>query len=351
MEADLLRRAITLAQPTHPHPNPRVGAVIADESGIILGEGWHVGPGADHAEVVALRAAGPRAKGATVYVTLEPCSHHGRTPPCVDALLEAEVARVVVGVLDPDPRVKGRGCERLREAGVEVIEGVVSRAEAESLDPGYFHHRKTGRPRVTFKAAATLDGSTAARDLTSQWITSAEAREDGHRLRAAADAVMVGAGTLLADDPRLDVRLDEYRGPQPRPVVVAGTRPLPFERAAWRPNALVLATDQLTVPAEVVVVPGDEHGHVDLLAAMLTLGDLGIVDVLVEGGAVLIGALWRARLVSRGILYLGAKVGGGSGIPIAAGPFATLGDAQDVTVVDVRSIGPDVRIEFLRKDD
>ncbi len=349
MDVTFLRRAIALAKATHPHPNPRVGAVIATPGGQVLGEGWHLGPGTDHAEVMALKAAGERATGASIYVTLEPCAHHGRTPPCADALIEAGIVRVVIAAGDPDVRVAGTGIERLRAAGVEVVADAL-RSEGEALDPGYFHHRRTGQPRVTIKAAATLDGNTAARDLTSQWITSEEARIDAHRARAVADAVMIGAGTLLADNPRLDVRLDGYSGPQPRPIVVAGSRVLPPNRALWKEGTIILSARPLDAPAEVVAVAGDEHGQVDLDDALLVLGGLGIVDLLVEGGAGLIGNLLRARLVDRGILYLGAKLGGGTGIPIAGGPFVTLSDAIDVSIVDVRSLGPDVRIEFAREE-
>ena len=351
-EADVeyLRRALDLARPTQPHPNPRVGAVIVSPEGVVLGEGWHLGPGTDHAEVMALAAAGERARGAAMYVTLEPCAHHGRTPPCAEAVIGAGILRVVVGASDPDGRVAGKGTDRLRDAGVDVVEGVLPFSEAEAVDPGYFHHRRTGRPRLTVKAAATLDGNTAAGDFTSQWITSDSARRDGHLLRAQSDAVMVGAGTLLADDPRLDVRIEGYEGRRPRSVVVAGMRPLPSDRAVWRPGTIVLAPGPVDVPAEVVVVPGVKAGAIDLHAALEILGRMEIVDLLVEGGATLIGNLFRTGLVDRGVFYFGSKVGGGSGIPIVAGPFPTLTDAVDVQIVDVRRLGPDVRIEFERED-
>ena len=350
MDATFLRRAIELAQSTQPHPNPRVGAVITDAEGRILGEGWHLGPGSDHAEVMALNQAGSKAQGASIFVTLEPCAHHGRTPPCSEALIEAGISRVVIAAGDPDSRVAGRGIEQLRVAGIDVVVEALP-SEGQALDPGYFHHRKTGRPRVTIKAAATLDGNTAARDLSSQWITSAEARLDAHRLRAESDAVMIGAGTLLADNPRLDVRLDGYTGRQPRPVVVAGARVLPPNRRLWEKDTIVLTSRAFDAPAEVITVAGDEHGQVDLSEALLTLGSLGIVDLLVEGGAGLLGNLLRAGLVDRGVFYLGARLGGGTGIPIAGGPFVTLAEATDVSIVDVRSVGPDVRIEFIREGD
>ncbi len=186
-----LEFALGLAVEHRPHPNPRVGCVIVGSDGNIIGEGAHVRPGTDHAEVVALKSATADVTGATAYVTLEPCSHHGRTPPCADALIAAGIAKVVVGALDPDERVSGTGIERLRKAGVEVeISDMGDIVEA--ADPAYFHHRRTGLPLITLKAAITLDGNMAAADGTSQWITSEEARADGHQLRANADAIMVG---------------------------------------------------------------------------------------------------------------------------------------------------------------
>lgn len=220
-----LARAADLARDSQPHPNPRVGAVLVKD-GREVGEGVHAGPGTDHAEVVALNTLSKgEAVGATMYVTLEPCAHHGRTPPCVDAIVAAGVARVVIGEVDPDGQVSGRGIAELEEAGVEVVMSAMPGLYA-TLDPAYVHHRTTGRARITLKAAVTLDGQLAAADGTSQWITGTEARGHGHALRAAADAVIIGAGTLIADDPRLDVRLDSFTGRQPRPVVVAGRRPL-----------------------------------------------------------------------------------------------------------------------------
>ncbi len=340
-----MRRAIALAAAApRPHPNPRVGAVVLDAAGNIVAEAAHLGAGMVHAEADAVRLAGERARGGTVVVTLEPCDHHGRTGPCTEALLEAGVARVVVGAEDPDPRVRGRGIRRLRDAGIAVLTGVLA-GNVEALDPGYFHHRRTGRPRVTLKWAATLDGQTAAADGTSQWITSPEARADAHRLRAAADVVMVGAGTVLVDDPRLDVRLDGWDGAQPRPVVVAGRRPLPHDARIFARKTLVYATEPLALPAEVVVVP-PRTGGADLAAVLGDLGERGMLDVLVEGGPALAGALWRAGLVDHAVLYLGAKVGGGMGRPAFTAPFETLADARPVEVTGIAKVGPDVRIEL-----
>lgn len=336
-----MRRALELAAGRRTHPNPTVGCVILDADGVVVGEGWHEGPGTDHAEVMALGAAGGRARGGIAVVTLEPCSHHGRTPPCADALAAAGVGTVVFGATDPDPRVAGTGAAALEAAGVEVVGGLLA-ADVEALDPAYFHHRRSGRARVTLKLAATLDGSTAATDGTSRWITGPEAREDVHRLRASVDAVAVGAGTLRADAPRLDVRLDGFAGPQPRPVVVAGRTPLPPSGLAER--ALVVSTHPVD-GWETVTVAG-EDGVPDPGAAAAALGAAGLLDVLVEGGATLAGAWWRAGVVDRVVLYLGASMAGGRGMPVLDGPFATMDDARPVTITDVRRLGADVAITY-----
>ncbi|MCZ6630632.1 MAG: bifunctional diaminohydroxyphosphoribosylaminopyrimidine deaminase/5-amino-6-(5-phosphoribosylamino)uracil reductase RibD [Actinobacteria bacterium] len=340
-----MRRAIELARPHKTHPNPRVGAVVVDGSGLVIGEGAHLGVGDDHAEVVALRAADRAAAGSTLYVTLEPCTHQGRTPPCVEAVIEAGIRRVVVGAGDPDDRVAGSGIARLREAGVEVVEGVLT-AEARELDHGYFHHRETGLPEVTLKYAMTLDGAVAAANGTSQWITSEEARMDAHRLRADADAVVVGAGTIRIDDPRLTVRIPGYDGPQPVPVVVAGTGDLPDTARIWEREPVVLSTTDRRVPSGRVVHVDGADGLPDPTSACHILSELGYLDVLVEGGARLAGEWWRAGVVSRAVVYLGAMVGGGSGISPLAGTFKTIDDAAAVSLTGVRSLGPDYRIDF-----
>ncbi len=346
-EGRLMREAISLAAATRPHPNPRVGALVLDAEGRLVGRGAHTGPGSPHAEVLALEEAGDRAAGGTLVVSLEPCDHTGRTPPCTEAVLASGVARVLVGVEDPDPRVAGRGIARLRSAGMEVRTGIAA-AEVEALDPGYFHHRRTGRPQVTLKMALTLDGWAAAADGTSQWITSEEARADGHRLRAATDAVMVGAGTVLADDPALTVRLPEYSGGQPRAVVVAGRRSLPPQARIWGRRPLVLVAGPAEYPGEVVVVPGPDG--VDLAAGLAALGERGLLDVLVEGGPTLAGSLLKAGLVDRGVFYLGAQLGGGVGTPALRGGFATLADSRWVRIESMAPVGPDVRIEFTLED-
>lgn len=345
----LLRRALRKAGGARPHPNPQVGALVMDVGGQLVGTGVHRGPGTPHAETLALDEAGPRALGGTLITTLEPCVHSGRTPPCVDRITDSGVAAVVVGADDPDHRVSGRSRALLEEVGIEVA-GPLLTGEVEAADPAYFHHRRTGRPRFTLKAAATLDGWTAARDGTSQWISGPAARRDGHRLRASADAVMVGAGTLRSDDPRLTVRLEGCPSPQPRAVVVAGRAPLPPIRRLWDRSPLVVAPHPTDVvpPDLQVILPGAD-GLVDLAGAARELGERGLLEVLVEGGPRLAGALWAAGLIDRGVFYMAARVGGGRGLPIMRGAFSTLSDSREVIIEDVQQVGVDLRIEWRPK--
>jgi diaminohydroxyphosphoribosylaminopyrimidine deaminase/5-amino-6-(5-phosphoribosylamino)uracil reductase len=317
----LLARAVAVAvgARTRSSPNPWVGAVVVTAEGSSF-EGATEPPGGRHAEIVALdaaRAAGAPTAGATVAVTLEPCSHHGRTGPCADALLDAGVARVVVGVGDPDPQVAGRGVDRLREAGVEVVVAG-DPAAAEQLAP-YLHHRRTGRPYVVLKLAASLDGRTAAPDGTSRWITGPEARADGHRLRAESDAVLVGAGTVRTDDPELTVR--DAPGRDPLRVVLG------------------------QAPADARIHPCLELAG-DLGGVLDTLGGKGVLQLLVEGGPTVAGAFHRAGLVDRYVLYLApALLGGDDARPLLAGPAAaTIADAWRGRLVDVTRLGGDLRV-------
>ncbi len=339
-------RAIELARHQRPHPNPRVGAVIVDATGQVIGEGAHVAPGTDHAEVVALKSASADVTGSTIYVTLEPCSHHGRTPPCADALIEAGISRVVVGLVDPDTNVAGQGLERLRAAGITVETGIMAEA-IEDLDPAYLVHRRLGRSRMTLKLALTLDGNAAASDGTSQWITGELARQDSHRLRADSDAVMVGSGTVSVDDPLLNVR--SVKGPQPRPVIVAGRTPLPPTARIWQRHPLVVAGPGYTGPGEHVCVVSDQDGRVDVLDMARRLGDLGLLDVMVEGGPHLARSLFEAAIVDRIVIYYGAKLAGGTGKSAFAGDFATLADAMDLQIKSVDVLGDDIRVEYLPK--
>jgi diaminohydroxyphosphoribosylaminopyrimidine deaminase/5-amino-6-(5-phosphoribosylamino)uracil reductase len=342
---ELMRRAIGLTEGTMPHPNPRVGAIVLTPDGEVVAERAHIRAGSAHAEAAALAEAGSSARGSTVVVTLEPCAHYGKTPPCTTALIEAGVSRVIVGTLDPDPRVAGRGISLLEDAGIEVVTGV-EEAAVRANDPAYYHHRSTGRPFVTLKTALTLDGQAAAADHTSRWVTGPEAREDGHRLRAESGAVMVGSGTVILDNPRLDVRIDGYDGPQPRPVILAGRRPIPTDAALLSRNPLVFTSgsDQPGLgDVEQVALPGPDG--VDLMAAIEYLGRNGVIAVLIEGGPTIGGAALRAGLVNRIVFHYGSKLAMGTGLPAVAGVFQTITDAQTVTIEDVAMIGSDIRVE------
>ena len=297
-------------------PNPWVGAVVVSADGATF-DGSTAPPGGPHAEASALRAAGSRASGATLYTTLEPCSHTGRTPPCADAIIAAGVSRVVVGITDPDQRVAGGGIDRLVAAGVAVEVGVRADDVAEQLRP-YLVHRTTGRPYVVLKLAATLDGRIAAPDGTSQWITGPEARADVHRFRAESDAILVGAGTVRADDRSLTVR------------DAAGSDPL----------RIVLGT----VHANARVRPCREYeGALEPL--LDDLGADGIVQLLVEGGADVAGRFHRGGLVDRYVTYLAPKLfGGADALAMFGGTGApTMAEAWSGTTVDVRQFGDDIR--------
>lgn len=301
-------------------PNPWVGCVIVTVEGTVH-EGATAPPGGPHAEMAALWRAGPRAAGSTLYTTLEPCAHHGRTPPCADAIVAAGVGRVVIGVLDPDPLVAGRGVETLARAGVEVRVGCREAEVSEHL-AAYLKHRRTGRPWVVLKLAATLDGRTAAPDGSSRWITGAGARRDAHRLRAESDAVLVGAGTVRADDPELTARIEPGLSRQPLRVVLgkapAGSKVLP---------ALELS--------------GDLGGVLD------ELGRRGVLQLLVEGGPRVAHDFHAGGLVDRYILYLApALFGGDDGMPSFAGPGApTIAELWRGRLVSVARLGDDVRVE------
>jgi len=277
-----------------------------------------------------------------VVVTLEPHDHHGRTPPCTEALIAAGVGRVAISRLDPNPEVSGAGVARLRRAGIEVVTDVAPEVGT-TVDPGYFHWWGTGLPRVILKTASTLDGQTAAADGTSRWITSEEARQDAHRLRSEVDAVMVGSGTVLSDDPHLDVRLPGYEGHQPRPVLVLGERRLPLGLAVLAREPIVVAPRPAGYHDE-IVAPG--RRGVDLKSALRALGERGVFDVLVEGGATLAGALWEAGLVSEGVTYIAAAFAGGLGRSMFDRTFSTLSDLRRIDITDVSTVGPDVRIAW-----
>ncbi len=307
-------------------PNPWVGAVLATSSGVAY-EGSTRRPGGPHAEIVALRHAGSAARGATLWVTLEPCNHHGRTGPCTEAIIAAGVSRVVVAVEDPDPQVGGSGIEHLRQAGIEVEVGV-GQAEVEAQLEPYLVQRRTGRPYVVLKSAASLDAATAAADGSSQWITGDEARRDAHRLRAESGAIVVGAGTVRADNPALTVRGVSA------PDGVAVSQPL----------RVVLGD----APADVAVQPCLSWNG-DLAQLLDELGDKGVLQVMIEGGANVAHSFHQQGLVDRYVMYIApALMGGSDGLSILNGPgAATIGDIWRGEFVDIKRLGSDLRLDVV----
>jgi diaminohydroxyphosphoribosylaminopyrimidine deaminase / 5-amino-6-(5-phosphoribosylamino)uracil reductase len=305
-------------------PNPAVGCVLV-QGGRIVGRGWTQPGGRPHAEVEALRRAGDAALGATAYVSLEPCAHYGRTPPCTMALLQAGIRRAVVATVDPDPRVDGRGIEQLRQAGVEVAVGLCG-PEAEALNAGFILRVRAGRPLVTLKLATSLDGRIATRRGASQWITGEQARARGHLLRASHDAIMIGSGTALADDPSLTCRLPGLEDRSPvRVVLDRRLRLSPSARLAKGartvPTWLLTGADAperrrdalRALGVDVQMVATDDSGRLDLREVLAALAARGITRVLVEGGAELATSLLRAHLVDRLAWFRGAVLIGGDG--------------------------------------
>ena len=333
-------------------PNPRVGCVIVRD-GEIVGEGWHEAAGGPHAEIVALEQAGPEhARGATVYVTLEPCCHHGRTPPCTTALVEAGVARVVAAMEDPNPRVAGQGLAALREAGIAVESGVAAEAAAR-LNPGFIKRMRRGRPFVRAKLAMSLDGRTALASGESRWITSEQARADVHRLRARSSAVMTGVGTVLADDPALTARV-EGAVRQPLRVVVDTHLSTPDTAALLRqPGDTVIFTCRepdgyharlAAAGAEVVTLPA-RGDRVDLAAVLEELARREVNEVLLEMGATLAGAMLRQGLVDEMVIYMAPVLLGDAARPLFRLPGIEHMDQRlELEIDEIRAVGPDWRI-------
>jgi len=331
-------------------PNPRVGCVIVKD-GVVVGEGWHRRAGEAHAEIHALHAAGKQARGATAYVTLEPCSHHGRTPPCAEALIAAGVARVVAAMQDPNPQVSGRGLALLRDAGIVVDCGVLG-GEAQELNIGFVSRMTRGRPWLRLKLAASLDGKTALENGASQWITGPAARQDGHRFRARACAILSGIGTVRDDDPLLNVRGVETER-QPLKVVLDSHLELPLGAKLLNGGSVLVACaiDDTTRSAalrergaDVLRIPCRD-GKVDLTALMLELGRRGINEVHVEGGSRLNGALLTAGLVDEFLIYLAPCLIGHAARGIFDMPaLESLAGKAQLAIHDLRMLGPDVRI-------
>lgn len=336
-------------------PNPRVGCVLVKD-GAVVGEGWHVRAGEAHAEINALAQAGDRAHGATAYVTLEPCCHHGRTPPCSAALIEAGVTRVVAAMVDPNPQVAGQGLAQLRAAGIAVEHGVMA-AQAEALNPGFVMRMRKGRPFVRAKLAMSLDGRTAMASGESKWITGAAARADVQRLRARSGAIITGIGTVLADDPSLTVRLDDAGAEparQPLRVVLDPHLSLPpTARLLGLPGRTLVFTavndaaprDQLVnAGAKVIRIAGHDEG-LDLHAMLETLAGEQINEALLETGATLSGAMLRAGLIDELVIYMAPHLMGDGARGLFHLPgLSEMKDRVALEIADIRAVGKDWRI-------
>ncbi|MCK9619921.1 MAG: bifunctional diaminohydroxyphosphoribosylaminopyrimidine deaminase/5-amino-6-(5-phosphoribosylamino)uracil reductase RibD [Methylobacter sp.] len=354
-DAFYMARAISLAKKGRytTDPNPRVGCVLVRDD-VVIGEGWHVKAGQGHAEVEALKNT-PDAKGATAYVTLEPCSHQGRTPPCCDALIKAGVSRVVAAMQDPNPLVSGKGLERLKAAGIEVVSGILQE-DAQALNRGFIKRMTENRPFVRSKLAMSLDGRTAMASGESKWITSDKSRADVQRLRAESSAILTGISTVLADDPALNARID---GDVLQPVrVVLDTHlnmPVTAQMAKLPGRSLILtcAEDQQKQQAlqqagfEVYQLPGKD-GRLDLYAVMEFLAGQQINEVLVEAGSVLNGALLDEGLVDEYVIYMAPCILGDQGRGLFALPgLQQMADKKQLKLRDVRQVGPDLKLTFI----
>ncbi|MDY7562062.1 bifunctional diaminohydroxyphosphoribosylaminopyrimidine deaminase/5-amino-6-(5-phosphoribosylamino)uracil reductase RibD [Pseudomonas sp. 10B1] len=351
---ELARKGIYTA-----HPNPRVGCVIVRD-GQVVGEGWHVRAGEPHAEVYALRQAGDKANGATVYVTLEPCSHHGRTPPCADALVTAGVARVVTAMQDPNPEVAGKGLLRLMTAGIAVQSGVLE-SDSRALNKGFLKRMEHGLPYVRVKLAMSLDGRTAMASGESKWITGPAARSAVQRLRAQSSVVLTGADTVLADGARLTVRPDEL-GLDAELTALALTRPplrvlvdgrlrVPLDAPFFKAGSTLVVTCAAASARERYLAEGHEMlalansaGQVDLHKLMVELAARGVNDVLIETGPGLAGAFTRLGLVDEFQIFVAGKFLGSSARPLLDLPLAKMSEALELKIIEMRAVGDDWRV-------
>ena len=358
LDAHYMARALELARKGYytTHPNPRVGCVIVKD-GQIVGEGWHERTGEPHAEVHALRAAGDKARGATAYVTLEPCSHHGHTPPCADALVNAGVARVVAAMQDPNPSVAGRGMQRLAQAGIAIESGVLE-GEARKLNQGFLKRMEHGLPFVRVKLAMSLDGRTAMDSGESQWITGPAARSAVQRLRAQASVVLTGADTVLADNARLTVRAGELgldaeqtalaMSRPPLRVLIDGRLRVPLDAPFFKAGPALVATcmaieEQYANGPECLIVAGDD-GLVDLRKLLVELANRGVNEVLVEAGPRLAGAFAQQGLVDEFQIFIAGKFLGSSARPLLDWPLAQMKDAPELKITEIRAVGDDWRV-------
>ncbi|KKY51730.1 diaminohydroxyphosphoribosylaminopyrimidine deaminase [Pseudomonas amygdali pv. tabaci str. ATCC 11528] len=361
LDVHYMARALELARNGlySTHPNPRVGCVIVRD-GQIVGEGWHVRAGEPHAEVHALRQAGELARGATAYVTLEPCSHQGRTPPCADALVNAGLARVVAAMQDPNPEVSGRGLLRLMNAGIGVQCGVLE-SEARALNKGFLKRMETGQPYIRVKMAMSLDGRTAMASGESQWITGPEARSAVQRLRAQSSVVLTGADTVLADKARLTVRPDELglnaeltalaAARPPLRVLIDGRLRVPLDAPFFQAGSALVVTcaaasarGRYQEEGHEMLALADSAGHVDLRKLMVELATRGVNEVLVEAGPRLAGAFARLGLVDEFQIFIAGKFLGSSARPLLDLPLAQMSEALELNIVQMRAVGNDWRV-------
>ena len=341
-------RAIELARQAdfRTSPNPMVGAVVLDSTGALAGEGYHRQAGTPHAEQEALEAAGQRARGGTLYVNLEPCSHAHRDPSCAQAVVSAGVRRVVISMVDPDPRVHGDGIKMLEAAGVETVVGALS-DQAKRLNEFYIKHRLTGRPFVTAKFAMSLDGKIATRTGESRWISGVESRAHGHLLRHAHDAILVGIGTVLADDPKLTARIDGIEARQPLRVVLDSQLRTPPNAKLVGPTTLIATTRAGVIgQAETLVLPGTDDGRVGLGPLLDELGRRGVLSLLVEGGPEVHASFFAEGLVDKVQAYVAPIVVGGRDAPGPIGGEGTqrLRDAIRLIGLETAAIGDDLSI-------
>lgn len=338
-------------------PNPRVGCVLV-KAGQVIAEGYHQKAGAGHAEVNALRNAGAEAAGCTAYVTLEPCSHYGKTPPCADALINAQVAEVVIGMVDPNPQVSGNGIRKLEAAGIRVRSGLME-AQARALNPGFIKRMETGRPWVRIKMASSLDGRTAMASGESQWITGPLARQDVQRLRARSSAIVTGVGSVLKDDSSLNLRAAELNlanaeqivARQPLRVVLDSAGRMPEQAKMLSLPGQTLIVSQQRAPAFVAEFDNvewlqqtDSAAGIDLLALLDALGQRGVNELLVETGATLAGAFIEAQLADELVIYQAMKLMGSEGLPMFRLPLDKMSQQIELKLLGQRMVGSDLKL-------
>ncbi|WP_026309345.1 bifunctional diaminohydroxyphosphoribosylaminopyrimidine deaminase/5-amino-6-(5-phosphoribosylamino)uracil reductase RibD [Kangiella aquimarina] len=364
-DSSYMARAIQLARKGWftTRTNPRVGCVLVKDEQII-GEGWHEKPGFAHAEINALNRAGDNARGATAYVTLEPCAHHGKTGPCAEALVEAGVVKVVSAMLDPNPLVSGKGMQILQNAGIEVEHGLM-REQAEQLNLGFIKRMTTGLPRVVVKIGMSLDGRTAMASGESQWITGTDARRDVQRLRAESGAVITGSGTVVIDDPSMNVRESAYIA---NPHFAQPIRVIIDSQNIVEPNAKIFSNEghcwlvsghlsEKDYPANVeqktvALLPGKDkisHHKIDLKALLMLLAETGVNDVLIEAGSGLVGAFIEQEMVDELVVYMAPKLMGSAARPMVQLPLETMQQNIELTLGNIRQIGNDLRLNYYFK--